>query len=102
MTDVTALQRKINRGKAAEGVLEDPIFKEVVESFRNDCFRAFRGEDEERAKVARHEVRAFEAFLTRLAQIHKEGVSAHKQIEQLRKREAEGFSTDTNDLQGIV
>ena len=102
MTDVTLLQTKVNRGKQAEVLLGDPLFKEVGDACRKEWFKAFAGDDEDKAKQARDEVRAFERFLTKLVAIHKEGVSAHKRIEDLKKRQQDGESMDFNDVQGIV
>ncbi len=102
MTDVTLLQNKVNRGKQAEGLLGDPLFKEIGEACRKEWFKAFAGDDEDKAGQARHEVRAFQKFLTKIVNIHKEGIAAHKKIEELRLRESKGESMDPNDLQGIV
>ena len=102
MTDVTILQNKVNRGKEAESILESPLFKEVAESVRRDCFAAFRGDDEDKAMEARVAIRLFEAFLTKFVKIHREGVAAHRKINDLRRREEENISTEVNDVQGIV
>ncbi len=102
MTDVTILQNKVNRGKEAEQILEAPLFKEVAESLRQDCFKAFKGDDEDKALAARVEIRVFEAFLTKFVRIHTEGLAAFNKIEELRRRDTAGESTDYNDVQGIV
>ncbi len=102
MTDVTLLQNKVNRGKEAEQILEAPLFKEVAESLRKDCFRAFKGDDEDKALAARVEIRVFEAFLTKFVKIRQEGINAHKQIRNLQDRKEQGLSNDFNDLQGIA
>lgn len=102
MTDVTLLQKKVARGQDAEAILQAPLFKEVGESCRNQWFKDFSGDDEEKAAAARQEVRAFEKFLTKLVKIHKEGIAAQKQIREIQRRSEEGLSQDSNDMQGIA
>ncbi len=102
MTDMSILKNKVTRGKEAERILDSWLFREVAESIRKDCFSAFKGDDEERSQAARVEIRAFEALLTKFGKIHQDGLSAHKRIQDLRKRDQEGLSNDPNDLQGIA
>ncbi len=102
MTDVTLLQKKINRGKEAEALMDNALFKEMGEALRRDCFKAFKGDDENKAMEARVQIRALEAFLGKFDRIRKDGLSAFKQIQDIQRREKEGLSIETNDMQGIA
>lgn len=90
MTDIGDLQAKFERGQAAKGLLEDGTFKELCQDYRDDCWRRFKGDDEDAALEARAQIRFLESFLGKIVKIQKDGTSAQKQIQKLRDREDKG------------
>lgn len=102
MANEQTLQRYFRDGQEAEAVLENRIFKAQARALEKEYSAAFKGDDLDAALEARRKAQVFEDFLTKLAIIHKRGIQAGKDLENLKQRRHQGLSLVVNDMQGIV
>ena len=102
MPDETLLLKQLTEGEAAKAVLENPVFRRVAEDLRKECFKAFKGSDDDKAMEARREIRVFETFLTKFIVTQRKGEEAAKVLETLKERNKEGKRIDANALGGIA
>ncbi len=102
MTDVTLLQKKVERGQQAEAILRNEAWIAAAEQASKQLSEGFKSDDLDKAMEARNDYRALGRLLSKFKQWQSEGQSAYNQIESLKKRQQDVESMDFNDVQGIV
>lgn len=83
MTDEVALQRRIENGRKAAALLEDPFFKEAIEQVKTsvwDQFRSSKPEDDTGRRYARAKLDALEGVINSIRWFVGDGQMATTQL----------------------
>ena len=95
-------QKQFENGQRAREILEDPVFRSVVEDIQKEFMKAFKEADDDKALEERRKVQALEEILGKLSYIVKRGDEAQKILQKLKNRRNEGLPIDANSMGGIA
>lgn len=96
------LRKVMEEGRKITEIVEDPLFVSCLEAVNKEFHRAFLGDDEEAARLARHDRRGLERFLGKLKSVQDRGQKAAKKLEEIKEIRQEGGEPADLLNKGIV